>query len=92
MIRLEWCAVVREVIVHCSFLDMHRTAGVVPNEIVSIQIIICTEGRATIASNTNCYEQCFLPIFFHLENVCSDAALMYGISMDIIVTADMISV
>ena len=32
----------RDVIVHCSFLDMHRRAGVVPNEVVTIQIIICT--------------------------------------------------
>ena len=69
MIRLECCGVVRDVIVHCSFLDMHSTAGVVPNEIVTIQIIVCTEERAAIASNTNFYEQCFLPILFHLEHV-----------------------
>ena len=91
MIRLECCGVVQVVIVHCSFLDIHRTAGVVPNKIVTIQMIIFTEERAAIASNTNFYEQCFLPILLQLENVCSDAALMNVISMDIFMTAGTIS-
>ena len=84
----------REVIVHCSFLDMHRTAGVVPNEIVTIQNIFFYRGKGSHSVQYQLLRTMFLAnlVPLGLENVCSDAALMYGISMDIIVTADMSSV
>ena len=73
------------------FMDIHRTAIGLCKRSCDPSVYLCTDGMASIVFNANS-EHGSLPILFLLEKVCYDADLLCGISREIFMTADTISV
>ena len=81
----------RDVIVHCCiYLWKFREQLELCKRSRVPSVYLCTDGMTAIVSSTNS-EQGFWPILFHLQKVRSDAVLLRGISRDIFMTADTVS-